>query len=172
MRCLSLIALTLLAAAASAGYSASNSTVSHADPAGAAKGIPMKHHAKGAFDVKLQKLEAYNNDEGAGLGRMSIDKQFHGDLEATSKGEMLHAGNAKDSGGYVAVERVTGSLQGKKGGFSLQHNATMTRGTPYLNIIVVPDSGSDELKGLSGALKIIIAEGGKHYYEFDYELAD
>ena len=131
----------------------------------------MRHHAKGAFDVKLQPLEAYNKTEGAGLGRMSIDKQFHGELEAASQGEMLFAGNAKDSGGYVAVERVTGTLQGRRGAFSLQHNATMTRGEPYLNIIVVPGSGSEGLAGLSGTMKIIIAEGGKHFYEFDYELA-
>ena len=131
----------------------------------------MRHHAKGAFDVKLQPLEAYNKTEGAGLGRMSIDKQFHGELEAASQGEMLFAGNAKDSGGYVAVERVTGTLQGRRGAFSLQHNATMTRGEPYLNIIVVPESGTEELAGLSGTMKIIIAEGGKHFYEFDYELA-
>lgn len=132
----------------------------------------MKHHAKGAFDVKLQPLEAYNKSDGAGLGRMSIDKQFHGDLDATSQGEMLHAGNAKESGGYVAVERVTGTLQGRHGAFSLQHNATMTKGVPYLNIIVVPGSGTGELAGLSGTMKIIIEAGGKHFYEFDYELTD
>ncbi|WP_257385891.1 DUF3224 domain-containing protein [Tahibacter caeni] len=131
----------------------------------------MKQQAKGAFDVKLQPLEAYNRNEGAGLGRMSIDKQFHGDLEATSQGEMLHAGSARDSGGYVAVERVTGALQGRRGSFALQHNATMTRGVPYLNIIVVPGSGTGELAGLSGAMNIVIAEGGEHFYEFDYELA-
>ena len=141
----------------------------HDGPA-ADRGATMNQHAKGAFDVKLQKLEAYNKDETAGLGRMSIDKQFHGDLEAASQGEMLYAGSAKDSGGYVAVERVTGTLGGKRGSFSLQHNATMTNGTPYLNIIVVPGSGSDELKDLSGTMKIIIAADGKHFYEFDYRL--
>jgi hypothetical protein len=131
----------------------------------------MKQQVKGAFDVKLQPLEAYNRNEGSGLGRMSIDKQFHGELDATSQGEMLYAGSAKDSGGYVAVERVTGSLQGRQGSFALQHNATMTRGVPYLNIIVVPGSGTGELAGLSGTMVIVIAEGGKHYYEFAYELA-
>lgn len=135
------------------------------------QGTTMSHHAKGAFDVKLQPLEAYNKNAGAGLGRMSIDKQFHGDLDATSQGEMLFAGSAKDSGGYVAVERVTGTLQGRRGGFSLQHNATMTRGEPYLNIIVVPGSGTEELADLSGAMKIIIEKDGKHFYEFDYTLA-
>src|SRR5580765_6794820 len=76
------------------------------------KGTTMKHHAKGAFDVKLQPLEAYNKNADAGLGRMSIDKHFHGELEATSQGEMLYAGSAKGSGGYVAIERVTGTLGG------------------------------------------------------------
>jgi len=136
------------------------------------KGTTMKHHAKGAFDVKLQPLEAYNKNADAGLGRMSIDKQFHGELEATSQGEMLHAGSAKGSGGYVAIERATGTLDGKRGSFALQHNATMTNGTPYLNIVVVPGSGTGELAGLDGTMKIIIEAGGKHFYEFDYELAD
>lgn len=130
----------------------------------------MKQQAKGAFDVKLQPLQAYNSNEDSGLGRMSIDKQFHGELDATSQGEMLYAGSAKDSGGYVAVERVTGSLQGRQGSFALQHNATMTRGVPYLNIIVVPGSGTGGLVGLSGTMNIVIAEGGRHFYEFAYEL--
>ena len=162
----SLFALTLLISPiqSSIGHPGNNPTVTD-------KGIPMKHQAKGAFDVKLQPLEAYNKSEGAGLGRMSIDKQFHGELEATSQGEMLHAGSAKGSGGYVAIEHVTGTLGGKRGGFSLQHNATMTNGTPYLNIIVVPGSGTGELAGLDGTMKIIIEAGGKHFYEFDYELA-
>ena len=128
------------------------------------------HHANGSFDVKLQPLGAYNQDEGAGLARMSIDKQFHGELDATSKGEMLSAMSAvQGSAGYVAIERVTGTLGGRKGSFVLQHNATMTRGAPYLNIIVVPDSGSGELTGLTGSMKIII-ENGRHSYEFDYAL--
>lgn len=136
------------------------------------QGTAMKQPAKGAFDVKVQPLEAYNKNPDAGLGRMSIDKQFHGDLDAVSQGEMLYAGNSKDTGGYVAVERVTGTLHGKRGAFSLQHNATRTPGEAHLNIIVVPGSGSGELAGLDGTMKIAIAEGGKHYYEFDYELAE
>ena len=135
------------------------------------KGITM-HHASGSFDVKLQPLDAYNRDEGAGIARMSIDKQFHGALEATSKGEMLSAmGNVKGSAGYVAIERVSGTIDGRKGSFVLQHNATMTRGEPYLNIIVVPDSATGELAGLSGSMKIEITDG-KHFYAFDYALAD
>ena len=132
----------------------------------------MTNHASGPFEVKLNPQTAYNTDEGSTLGRMSIDKQFHGDLEATSKGEMLMAGTAtKGSAGYVALELVTGSLQGRKGTFVLQHSATMDRGTPHLNIIVVPDSGTGQLVGLTGEMDIIIAEG-KHSYKFDYALAE
>lgn len=132
----------------------------------------MTTRASGAFDVKLSALETYNNTDGAGLGHMSIDKQFHGDLDATSKGEMLSAmGSVKGSAGYVAIERVSGTLHGRSGSFVLQHNATMTRGQPYLNIIVVPDSGSGELAGLTGTMNIVIADG-KHSYEFDYALSD
>ena len=130
----------------------------------------MTTQASGAFDVKLNPLGTHNKDTSAGLARMSIDKQFHGDLDATSQGEMLSAmGGVKGSAGYVAIERVTGALHGRRGSFSLQHNATMTRGAPYLNIIVVPDSGTDQLVGLTGKMNIIIADG-KHSYEFDYTL--
>lgn len=133
----------------------------------------MKQLAAGPFEVKLQPLDPYNRDEGAALGRRSIDKRFHGDLEATSQGEMLSAGGTvQGSAGYVAIERVTGTLHGRSGSFTLQHFATMTRGTPRLEIVVVPDSGSGELAGLRGTMRIIIAEGGQHAYEFDYELAD
>jgi hypothetical protein len=101
---------------------------------------------------------------------MSIDKQFHGDLEAVSKGEMLSAGTSvKGSAGYVAMERVTGTLQGRSGTFVLQHNATMTRGAPHLQIIVVPDSGTSELEGLGGTMAINIVDG-KHSYLFEYTL--
>ncbi len=133
----------------------------------------MNQTAAGPFDVKINPLEAYNKDEGALLGRMSIDKQFHGDLDATSKGEMLSTGvpGPKGSGAYVAIERVTGMLHGKRGSFALVHNATMTQGVPYLNIIVAPGSGTGELAGLSGQMKIDIAPGGKHSYTFEYTLA-
>jgi uncharacterized protein DUF3224 len=134
------------------------------------EGTTMSQQAKGSFDVKLQPIDVYNKDEGSHLARMSIDKQFHGDLEATSKGEMISAmGGVKGSAGYVAIERVTGTLSGRRGSFTLQHNATMTRGEPYLNIIVVPDSGTGELAGLSGTMKIIITNGA-HAYEFNYVL--
>jgi predicted flavoprotein YhiN len=127
--------------------------------------------ASGTFDVKLspQPLEDKNAD--AMLARMSIDKQFHGDLEATSRGEMLSAGTiAKGSAGYVAIERVTGTLHGRSGSFILQHSATMNRGAAELSITVVPDSGTDQLAGLIGKMNVIIADG-KHSYTFDYTLA-
>jgi hypothetical protein len=127
-------------------------------------------HATGPFDVKLNLLDPYNRNPEAAVGRMSIDKQFHGDLEATSQGEMLTAmGTVKGSAGYVAIERVTGSLRGRSGSFALQHSSTMTRGAPSQNISVVPDSGTGELAGLSGSMTIVIADG-KHSYEFEYEL--
>ncbi|HZP64973.1 MAG TPA: DUF3224 domain-containing protein [Rudaea sp.] len=127
-------------------------------------------HAAGEFDVKLSPLEPYNKTEGARLARMSLDKRFHGALDATSQGEMLSARAAVEgSAGYVAIERVDGTLEGRRGSFVLQHNATMTRGEPYLNIVVVPDTGTGELEGLTGSMNIRI-EGGKHYYDFDYTL--
>jgi len=132
----------------------------------------MTVRATGPFDVKLAPLDPANKTEHSSLGRMSIDKQFHGDLEAGSKGEMLTAGTSvKGSAGYVAIERVSGSLNGRTGTFILQHNATMNRGTPQLNIIVVPDSGTGQLAGLSGTMNIII-DGGKHSYDFSYSLPD
>jgi hypothetical protein len=122
--------------------------------------------ANGAFEVKLTPQAT----DAAGLGRMSIDKQFHGDLEATSKGEMLSAmTDVQGSAGYVAIEKVTGSLKGRTGTFVLQHTGLMNRGTPQLTIAVVPDSGTGQLEGLSGTMAIQI-EGGKHSYRFDYTL--
>ncbi len=127
----------------------------------------MTSHANGTFEVKLGPLAT----EEKALGRMSIDKQFHGDLEATSKGEMLAAmTNVKGSAGYVAMERVNGTLHGRTGAFVLQHSGTMTRGTPQQSVTVVPDSGTDQLAGLTGKMTIIIADG-KHSYNFEYELA-
>jgi hypothetical protein len=101
---------------------------------------------------------------------MSIDKQFHGDLEATSKGEMLAVTtDVKDSAGYVAMERVSGTLGGRSGTFALQHTGTMTRGAPALSVTVVPDSGTGELSGLAGTMTIDIVDG-KHLYGFDYTI--
>lgn len=132
---------------------------------------PMTQHAKGTFEVKLTPQKPDSDvAQAASLGRMTIDKQFHGDLEGASKGEMIAAqSEVKDSAGYVALERVTGSLKGRKGSFVLQHSGTMSRGAPQLSVTVVPDSGTEELKGLKGKMNIIIADG-KHSYEFDYSL--
>ena len=127
-------------------------------------------HASGTFEVKLTPQPLADSNDAATLGRMAIDKQFHGDLEATSKGEMLMASTeVKGSAGYVAIERVKGTLHGRKGSFVLQHSGTMTRGAPQLLVTVVPDSGTDELVGLAGKLMITITDG-KHFYDFEYTL--
>ena len=124
----------------------------------------MTSRARGPFDVKLAILQAYDTAPETPLGRRSIDKKFHGDLEAVSKGEMLSAGTAvKGSAGYVAIELVTGTLGDRTGSFVLQHSATMNRGAPHLQIAVVPDSGTGQLTGLSGKMLIEITEG-KHFY--------
>jgi len=128
----------------------------------------MSNRAVGTFEVKLNP-----QDEGAeaAVGRMTIDKQFQGDLVGTSKGQMLMAGSesVKSSAGYVAIEKVTGTLNGRSGTFYLQHNGTMNRGAGELTITVIPDTGTDQLTDLRGKMNIII-EGGKHSYEFHYEL--
>ncbi len=129
-------------------------------------------HASGTFEVKITPLALDDKAAEATLGRMSIDKQFHGALEATSKGEMLTAGtNVKGSAGYVAIERVSGTLNGHSGTFTLQHTGVMTRGTPNLSITVVPDSGTGQLAGLVGTMTINVADG-KHSYDFSYTLAE
>jgi hypothetical protein len=141
-------------------------------PNPAQKRIPTMQHATGTFDVKVTPLPLNGPAEDSTLGRMSIEKQFHGDLEATGKGQMLTAGTvAKGSAGYVAVERVTGTLHGRSGSFALQHSGTMNRGEPHLEVKVVPDSGTGQLVGLAGTLTIIIADG-KHSYDFAYTLAE
>lgn len=128
-------------------------------------------HASGTFDVKLAPQPAAPGIEAANLGRMTIDKRFHGDLDATSLGEMLSAGTPEGgSAGYVAIERVTGTLQGRAGSFVLMHFGLMDRGAPSLRVTVVPDSGTDELTGLRGELTIRI-EQGQHEYGFEYTLA-
>jgi hypothetical protein len=138
------------------------------------KDSAMTPRAIGTFEVKLTPLPPDDKTENATISRMLIDKQIHGDLEATSKGQMLAAGNAakaaKGSGGYVALEQVSGTLHGRCGTFVLQHSGTMTRGAPQLTITVVPDSGTDELAGLAGKMTISIVDG-KHSYEFEYTFA-
>jgi hypothetical protein len=132
------------------------------------KGASLPVHATGPFDVKLTPQD--DKFEPA-VGRMTIDKQFHGDLEAASKGQMISTmGTVKGSAGYVAIEIVSGTLAGKKGTFALQHNATMDRGAAALSIVVVPDSGTGQLTGLTGKMSIIIVPDGKHSYDFEYTL--
>jgi hypothetical protein len=131
------------------------------------------HRATGTFDVKVtpQTADDYTA-AGTLLSRSTIDKQFHGDLEATSKGQMLAGGDySTGSAGYVAMERVTGTLSGHNGAFLLQQSATMDHNVPSLSITVVPGSGSGQLAGISGMMNIRI-EGGKHFYDFDSSLPD
>ena len=129
------------------------------------------NHASGTFEVKLVSQTDDKNGDAA-LGRMTIDKQFHGDLEGNSKGQMLTGmTDVKGSAGYVAIEKVSGTLKGRTGTFILQHTGTMNRGVPQLTITVVPDSGTGQLAGLAGNFKVIIAEG-KHSYEFEYTLPE
>ena len=132
----------------------------------------MPQLAKGEFMVSLQPLTFEGADENAKLGRMSIDKQITGDLTATTKGQMLSAmTDTKGSAGYVAIELVSGNLNGRSGTFVLQHTGIMDKGKPGLSVVVVPDSGTGELSGLTGDFNIII-EGEKHLYEFSYTLPD
>jgi hypothetical protein len=133
------------------------------------KEAPVTHHAHGTFTVKVQPLTP---PPAEGLGRFSIDKVIHGDLEATTKGEMFSGGDPRQGlAGYVAIEMVTGTLNGKKGSFALQHAATMEPTGPKMTVIVVPGSGTGELKGIAGTFEIRI-EGGQHFYELDYTLPE
>lgn len=132
-----------------------------------------QRHARGSFSVEVTPQAPDNPAaQGSGLSRLSLQKQFQGDLEGTGQGEMLGAGDGKTSGGYVALEKITGSLGGRKGSFVMIHRALMVGGVPQeWTIDVIPESGTDELKGLSGSFKITIADG-KHNYEFAYTLAE
>jgi hypothetical protein len=136
----------------------------------AQKEAPVALRATGTFDVKVEPQAEADKGEGSTLGRYSLDKQYHGDLNGTAKGTMLTAGtDVKGSAGYVAMERVTGTLQGRSGSFALQHSGTMAHGEQQQSIMVVPDSGTGQLLGIAGKLTVIIA-GGKHSYEFEYSL--
>jgi hypothetical protein len=129
----------------------------------------MTIRANGTFEVKLNPQPA--DTDAPAIGRMSIDKQFHGDLEAASHGQMLSAvTSVKGSAGYVAIEQVTGSLHGRSGAFVLQHSGTMARGAPQQIVSVVPDSGTGQLAGLTGTMTITIA--GEHSYDFEYTLSE
>jgi hypothetical protein len=126
--------------------------------------------AKGSFNVEMKPQSPSGATDGVSLGRMSLDKRFEGDLVATGQGEMLTALTpVKGSAGYVAIERVSGTLHGRIGGFVLQHTGTMSRGAQQLSITVVPDSGTGALAGIAGTFKIDIVEG-KHLYAFEYSL--
>lgn len=158
----SLLCLTL-GLAVSAFTHAVSSTQGH-------KGEAMAKHASGTFDVTIKP----QTDEGIGdttIGRMSIDKRYHGDLEGTGLGQMLAgmAADVKDSGAYVAIERVRGTSHGHKGSFAVHHRGVMTRGAQDLVITVIPDSGTEGLKGIIGTMTIDIRDG-KHFYTFDYTL--
>jgi len=137
------------------------------------KGTAMTSHASGTFDVKVKPLPADEKVGGLTVGRMAVEKQFVGDLEGTSKAEMMTAETTvESSGGYVAIERVDGTLRGRKGTFVLLHHGTMKAGGDFkLTITVVPDSGTGQLAGLTGTMAIIIKDG-KHSYEFDYALRE
>jgi hypothetical protein len=130
-------------------------------------------HARGSFTVEVKPQTPDNPAaEASGVSRLSLQKQFQGDLEGTGQGEMLGAGDGKTSGGYVAMEKISGTLGGRKGSFVMIHRALMAGGVPTeWTIDVVPDSGTEKLKGLSGSLKITVADG-KHTYEFAYSLPE
>jgi hypothetical protein len=130
----------------------------------------MRTYASGTFEVKLVPQD--DKSEDAPLGRMTIDKQFHGDLEGVSRGQMLTAlTSVEGSAGYVAIERVSGTLHGRSGYFTLQHSSVIRRGEPQQNIIVAPDSGTGQLAGLAGKMVVKIADG-EHSYDFEYTLAE
>lgn len=129
----------------------------------------MTTHARGTFTVAIQPLQPTPAE---GLARFSINKEMHGDLEATTKGEMFSGGDPKQgAAGYVAIEVVTGTLQGKRGSFALQQFATMDGSGPKMTVVVVPGSGTGELRGIAGTFTITIADG-KHYYDLEYSLPD
>lgn len=143
---------------------------SSAESAMSKRNTTMTHRATGRFDVSLAPQSDDERVAGAGIGRMTIAKQFHGDLEATSSGQMLGVRTAvQGSAGYVAMERVVGTLGGRRGSFVLQHSSTMKRGTPHQSITVVPDSGTDELTGLVGTMTIDMVDG-EHRYNFDHDV--
>jgi hypothetical protein len=132
----------------------------------------MSRHAEGTFEVKTTPLPADDATTGTPIGRYALDKQFHGDLEGISKGEMLGAGDpSKGTAGYVAVEHITGTLHGHTGSFAMQHIGTMDQGKLQLSVTVVPGSGTGELDGISGTMTITNT-AGKHSWSFEYTLPE
>jgi hypothetical protein len=155
-----IVTLTALVGAAIATHS---QTVSQGD-------VTMAQHVSGPFTVKIAP-QSEDKTDGVALGRMSLDKQWSGALSGTSRGEMLTAmGQVEGSAVYVAIERFTGTLDGKKGAFALAHLGTMNRGAQQLTITIVPDSGTQELEGIEGSMTIRIEAGGKHFYDLTYTL--
>jgi hypothetical protein len=131
----------------------------------------MTHIAKGSFKVQIAPQGEPASADGISLGRMSLDKTFEGDFAGSGRGEMLTAMTAvKGSAGYVAIERVSGTLHGRRGSFVMQHGGTMNRGAQQLSITIVPDSGTGELTGITGVFRLDIT-GGQHLYEIEYTLA-
>lgn len=126
-------------------------------------------HATGSFDVQVKPLPASDAAGGMSVGRMSLAKQLHGDLEGTGTGKMLTASAEEGVGAYAAIELFTGTLRGRKGTFLLVHNGTMTADSQRLNITIVPASGTGQLAGIAGKLDIKIV-GGKHLYDLEYTL--
>lgn len=130
----------------------------------------MSKQAKGTFEIQATREPAYDDEDGVALARTKLDKQFQGALEGTSVVHMIAAGgNVKGSAAYVAVERIRGTLEGRRGGFVVHHTGVMDRGTPSLTISIVPDSGTGALRGIRGSMAIEIVEG-KHFYTLDYTL--
>jgi hypothetical protein len=151
------------------GYAAFTQTQSPG-PTDTKKESKVNGHASGSFEIQMVRQPITEEEAKTISVRMTSEKQFHGDLEGASTGEMLGIFTAiKDSAGYVAMERVSGKLKGRTGTFILQHSSTMARGTQHQSITVVPDSGTDQLMGLAGSMVINITDG-KHFYEFDYTL--
>jgi hypothetical protein len=155
-----ILALAGLAVAACAG----------AAPTGYTEESPMSH-AKGCFDVTVQPRQRDTPEALAGgIDRLSLDKRFHGALDANSQGEMLAIGDGSTAGAYVALEKIAGSLDGRHGSFALMHRSGLRDGNPeHWSILVVPDSGTDELLGIDGEKRITIVDG-KHLYELQYTL--
>ncbi len=161
-----MVACVCLWAIGSPAYAQTNT----GNAAGHSEEHNVKARASGTFEVKLVP-QAPEDKADVSLGRMTLDKQFHGDLEGTSKGQMLTAStDVKGSGAYVAIERVSGTLKDRQGSFVLQHGGVMERGALRLTITVVPDSGTGQLTGLAGTMTINIVNG-KHFYEFEYTIS-
>jgi hypothetical protein len=132
----------------------------------------MNYQARGTFEVAIKPAVDPETLGGVSLGRLSLNKQFHGDLTATGKGEMLTAVTSVDgSAGYVAIERVTGTLHGREGSFVFQHTGLMNRGAQQLSIFIVPDSGTEQLAGIAGTFLLDVVDG-EHRYAFEYSLPD